>query len=331
MKNLYIITGADGFLGSHIISLLQNKKDTYIRAFVHKYNKSLDNMKCEIYYGDVTKKETLDDIFSNTLGYKVYVIHCAAIIYIKSKYNQNVYNVNVDGTKNVINKCIEVNGKFIYVSSVHAIPPLKNNKEMKEINVFNPKGVKGIYAKTKAIISNYLLDLINKGKIKGCIVMPSGIIGPNDPNMSYMTKLIYNIMNNNMPIIVRGGYNFVDVRDVAQGVINACEMGKNGSVYLLSGINVSIKELYNIISNYSKCKKYKLVLPIWIPKIITPLIEKYYEVKKKTPLFTGYSLYTLKSNSNFNNNLAKNELNFSNRNIKDTIKDIIDWLKDKSI
>ncbi len=59
----------------------------------------MDNLNCKIYYGDITKKESLSSVFENIDGKEVYVIHCAGVVYIKSKYNPIVYDVNVNGTK----------------------------------------------------------------------------------------------------------------------------------------------------------------------------------------------------------------------------------------
>ena len=73
-------------------------------------------------------------------------------------------------------------------------------------------------------------------------------------------------------------------------------------------------------------KRIKLVLPIGLAKLIAPIFEMYYNLKKQTPLFTKYSLYTLSSNSNFSNKKAKKELGFKNRNMKNTIEDTIDWI-----
>ena len=74
-------------------------------------------MNCKIYYGDITKKESLSSVFENIDGKEVYVIHCAGVVYIKSKYNPIVYDVNVNGTKNIVDKVLEIDAKLIYVSS----------------------------------------------------------------------------------------------------------------------------------------------------------------------------------------------------------------------
>ena len=329
MKKVYIITGASGFLGNNIIRRLKQDNDNEIRAFVLNGEsiKSLENLKCKIYYGDVTKKESLSSIFENTYGKQVFVIHCAAIVYIKSKYNTFVYNVNVNGTKNIVDKVLEINAKLIYISSVHAIPEKPKNELITETTNFNPDHVRGLYAKTKAEAAAYVMYAVKNKNLNACIIHPSGIIGPNDFGNSHLTELVKEVSNGKLFACVRGGYNFVDVRDVADGVISACKNGTKGECYILSNKYITIKELTDLICGLQGRKKIKIVLPISFAKIIAPVFEIYYNLKKQTPLFTKYSLYTLSSNSNFSNEKAKKELNFKNRSMKDTIKDTVEWLK----
>ena len=326
MNKIYIITGANGFLGNNIIRKLEQEKNSEIRAFVLKGEsiKSLENLKCKIYYGDVTKKETLASVFENTDGKEVFVIHCAGIVYIKSKYNPLVYNVNVNGTKNIIDKVLNINAKLVYISSVHAIPEC--NGVITETVDFDPNRVEGLYAKTKAEAAKYVMDAVKTKKLNACIIHPSGIIGPNDYGNSHLTELVKEVASGKLFACVKGGYDFVDVRDVADGVINACNKNTKGECYILSNKYITIKELSDIICDCVKRKKINIVLPIWIAKIFASFFEIYYNLKKQTPLFTKYSLYTLSSNANFSNEKAKKELNFKNRDMIDTIKDTIKWI-----
>ena len=328
VKKIYIITGANGFLGNNIIRKLELDVDNEIRAFVLKGDsiKSLENLKCKIYYGDVTIKESLTSIFENTNGKEVFVIHCAAIVYIKSKYNPLVYNVNVNGTKNIVDKVLESKAKLVYISSVHAIPEKPNNGLITEITNFNPDNVHGLYAKTKAEAAKYVIDTIKDKDLDACIIHPSGIIGPNDFGNSHLTQLVKEVMSGKLFACVKGGYDFVDVRDVADSVIYACKNGVKGECYILSNRYITIKELCDLICNQQERKKIKIVLPINLVKLISPLFEIYYNFKKQTPLFTKYSLYTLSSNANFSNKKAKQYLNFKNRKIKETIKDTVEWI-----
>ena len=328
MKKVYIITGANGFLGNNIIRMLEKDADNEIRAFVLKDDsiKSLENLNCKIYYGDITNKESLSSIFENTNGKEVFVIHCAAIVYIKSKYNPLIYNVNVNGTKNIVDKVLELNAKLVYVSSVHAIPEKPNNDLITEVTNFNPDDVYGLYAKTKAEAAKYVMDAIKNKNLNACIIHPSGIIGPNDFGNSHLTQLIKVVSNGKLFACVKGGYDFVDVRDVAKGVTNACKNGIKGECYILSNRYITIKELCDLICDLQKRKRIKIILPISIAKLIAPLFELYYNLKKETPLFTKYSLYTLSSNANFSNKKARQYLDFKNRSIEDTIKDTIEWI-----
>ena len=332
MKKVFIITGANGFLGNNLVRELVKDKNNEVRALVLPDDQihSLDGLNCKIYKGDVTKKDSLNAIFaieeSNT---ELYVIHCAAIVYIKAKYNPKVYEVNVNGTKNIIDQVLKTKAKLVYVSSVHAIPEKPNHAVITETKDFDPKQVVGEYAKTKAVTAKYVLEMVEKKGLNACIVHPSGIIGPNDFGSSHLTQLLIDFANGKLKACVHGGYDFVDVRDVVSGIIQACYKGKKGSCYILSNRYVPVKELLDIVSQVRNIKKVKFVIPMWLAKLTAPLSEKYYTMLKQPPLYTKYSLYTLTSNSNFSNQKAKKELNYKTRDFEKTIKDTVLWLEEQ--
>ena len=315
MKRIFIITGANGFLGNNIVRKLTEDAENEVRALVLPGDalKSLDGLHCRIFHGDVTKKETLTAVFEDTGNAEVYVIHCAAIVYIKTKFIPQVYDVNVNGTKNVIDKVLEKNAKLVYVSSVHAITEKPNGAVMTEITRFEPDKVVGQYAKTKAEIANYILDTVRGRGLRACIVHPSGMIGPYDFGSSHLTQLIIDVAAGKLKAGVNGGYDFVDVRDVADGIISACFNGKDGECYILSNRYVKVR-----------------VLPMWFAKLTAPLSELYYSVQKQPPLYTKYSLYTLGSNANFSNAKARAQLNFKTRKLTETVRDTTVWLDEQN-
>ena len=333
MKNIYIITGANGFLGNNIVRLLEKNNENEIRALVLPNDKidALKGLKCEKFLGDVTKIETLKDIFNIDESVKektnIYVIHCASIVYLDSKYNERVYQVNVEGTKNIIKKTKEINAKLVYVSSVHAIEEKVNNEVMDENASFDPDKIVGLYAKTKAETTRYVFNEVKNNNLNACVVFPSGLLGVNDFTNTNMTVLIKKILNEKVPLLTEGGYDFVDVRDVARGVINACTKGKKGEGYILSGEYVTIKKIADLVCEYGKAKPIKKVISINMVKNIAFLFELYYRLRKTTPLFTRYSLYTLNANSNFTNAKAKKDLDYQTRSIKYTIKDLVNEIK----
>lgn len=330
MKKLYIVTGANGHLGNTIVKRLVEKGEQ-VRCLVLPSDnmKSLQNVNCEIYYGDVTQKSSLDEIFTFAKGTEVNVIHCAAIVSISSKKDKKVKEVNVGGVKNMLDISIERGvSKFVHVSSVHAIPEGEKGSLIKEVSEFSPDNVVGLYAKTKAEATQLVLDAAKSGKLNACVVHPSGIIGPNDYGHGHLTQMIIDYIDGRLTACVKGGYDFVDVRDVAEATINAVEHGRNGECYILSGHYMTVKNLLNELSKITGKRPIRTVLPMWLAKLTAPLSEIYYRLLKQPPLYTKYALFTLEVNSNFTHQKATHELNFNPRPLEETLKDAACWFKE---
>ena len=229
MEKIYLITGAAGHLGTALINEL---KDTpcKIRALCLVGEKHIpQGENVEIYYGDVCDKDTLCDFFGGLEGKRVLVVHCAGIVSISSKFMQKVYDVNVTGTKNIVDTCMDKGvARLVYVSSVHAIPEKRKKEIISEISDFSPDSVKGLYAKTKAEATAYVLDAARRG-LDASVVFPAGIIGPFDYGRSHTNAIISDYVKKRLTAAIRGGYDFVDVRDVAKGIIQCAENGEKGN------------------------------------------------------------------------------------------------------
>ena len=246
MRQLYIITGAKGHLASTIIRYLR-KQDCEIRGLILPSETGEDDEQLTYYKGDVTKPETLDDIFMDIEDREVIVIHTAAIISIGETVTPQLYRVNVEGTRNVIEKCRSYAVKrLVYVSSVHAIPESGQNATISEVESFTREAVTGAYASTKAEASQEVMDAAKNG-LDAVIVHPSGIIGPYDDGSNHIVQMIQMRLSGRLPAGVTGGYDFVDVRDVAKGCLLAAEKGKTGSCYILSNRYFSLRELLECV------------------------------------------------------------------------------------
>lgn len=150
MNELYLVTGAAGHLGRTVVQhLLERGKR--VRILVLPEEQNLPPGVNEVYYGDVRKKESLQPFFQAPQDTELIVIHCAGIVSIATKYVQNVYDVNVIGTKNIVDVSQQSKvKKFVYVSSVHAIPEKEKGETITEVTEFDPDEVVGLYAQTKA-------------------------------------------------------------------------------------------------------------------------------------------------------------------------------------
>ena len=297
-------------MGNNIVRLLQNKNSD-IRCLVRNNTDALKGLRCEIYKGDVRYKETLSELFDVKNYKNVYVIHAASEVYIKRKFSKEVYDTNVNGAKNVIEYSKKINAKLIYVSSVYSILPKENNEIMNEVSEYFPDKVNGLYAKTKATVNNMIL---NDRELNGVIVLPSSLVGPNDYGKNFLNESIKMMVKRRIPVTIKGGYDFVDVRDVSTAIINACKYSKS-KVYILSNKYYSIKDLTNIVYKIKGCKGINL-------EINTSLI-KWFTYIHESDLITKLSLETLNTNSNFSHELASKELDYNPRNIEETITCVI--------
>ncbi|HHV99597.1 MAG TPA: NAD-dependent epimerase/dehydratase family protein [Clostridiaceae bacterium] len=324
----YLVTGATGNLGSSIVrELLSQGKD--VRALVLPWDKGILRIPetVEIFKGDVLRPDDLKAFFKVPEGTEIIVIHCAGIVSTAWNYTKLVYDVNVCGTQNVVNQCIKSQvKKLVYISSVHAIPELPKGQTITEVTEFDPDKIVGFYGKTKAKASQIVMDAVNKHGLNATIVFPSGLCGPFDYAFGYVTQLLIDCATNRLPTGIEGGYDFVDVRDVAAGVVSACSKGARGEGYILGNRYVPVSEILHLVHEQTGARLVRHMFPIWAAYTLVPIFSIYYRAKKRKPLFTRYALYTLRSNSRFSIEKAKKILDYTVRPFKETISDTLKWL-----
>lgn len=328
MKQFYLITGANGHLGGTLVRMLQGT-DCCVRGLVLPGEQVEDTGNITYFFGDVTKPETLEPLFDTPPGAVVIVIHTAGIVDISEKVTPLLYQVNVVGTKNIIAMCQRHGVKrLVHVSSVHAIPEGDKMGVLTEVQRFSPDTVVGGYAKTKAEATQAVLDAATKG-LNAVVVHPSGILGPYDESSNHVVQMVKEYMRGKLPACVRGGYDFVDVRDVAVGCLLAAEHGKAGSCYILSNRHYEIKDILAMVRKTVGGRRLP-VLPLWMAKMAAPLLGWWARLKKQRPLYTRYSLYTLGSNDRFSHDKATAELCYQPRDLLLTVGDTVNWLKEKT-
>lgn len=331
MEELYIVTGAAGFLGSTIVRQLV-EKNKRVRAFVLPNDKSVEYLpsNIEIVKGDLLDIDSLENLFKDSNKYITYVMHIASIVTVDPEYSQLVMDVNVKGTKNIIDMSIKYNIKrLLYCSSTGAIPELKKGK-ISETESFDENKVLGCYSKSKALATKLVLSY--KDLLDVVVVHPSGILGPNDYAKGETTRVLIDIINGKMKAGINGSFNLCDVRDLANGAILALKNGKRGECYILANDMVSFKKFAKMISKEAKNnKKVKLFLPIWLSNLIAKKMEKKAKKNGTKPLMTTFSVYNLARNNDFSSEKAKKELGYETRSYEITIKDEVKWLKERGL
>ena len=326
MYDKYLVTGATGFLGRAVVEALV-RRGTRVHALVLHDDPYINLLPKEVHtvIGDVCAENSLTDFFADADG-RTCVIHCAGIVSVASRPGSKLYQVNVGGTWSVLRQCMERNvGKMVYVSSVHAIPEKPKGCTITEDCEFSPGLVDGDYAKSKATATELVFNAAERG-LNASIVFPSGIIGPGDIQGGSFTSMAKSFLSRKLPFAVCGGYDFVDVRDVAKGILACSENGEPGKGYILSGHYVTIRKMLRLVGKTAKLKYRPICLPLGLAKLAAPYYERRSTKERKPLFFTPYSVAVLASNGQFSHAAASECFAYHPRPVEDTLQDMTAWL-----
>ncbi len=330
MNELFLITGATGFLGSTLAkAALARGKQVVGLKLPQDRSEPIPGVAYQ--EGDVTKPDTLTGFFERANGRQAVLVHCAGLVSIGSDREEQVRQVNVEGTKNIVAMALQHKiGKMVYVSSVHAIREKPDGETITEPVDFSSDGVVGIYGKSKADATAHVLGAAAHG-LNVCTVHPSGMIGPEDHSGGYMTETIRAFWKGAFPVAITGGYDFVDVRDVAEGILSCAEHGQRGESYILSNRYISVQEMFEILSRCKGVPRRYTAVPLGLLKPFASLM-KWVENRLKLPkLITPYSLYTLGSNGHFSHAKADRVLGYQVRPLEQTLADTAAWLRSETV
>ncbi len=319
---MILVTGATGHIGNVLIRKLLKRKEK-VRAMVmpREDRTALKGLDVEIVEADVLDIKSLRQAM---LGIDR-VFHLAGMISILPGQDPLVRMVNLTGTRNVVEVAREMQvSRLIYTSSIHAIKRVEDCM-IDETIPFDPLNTLSSYDSSKAAASLAVLDAVREG-LDAVIVCPTGVIGPHDYLGSEMGHLFQDWMKSRVNFLVKGAYDFVDVRDVADGQILASERGRKGESYILSGQKITLPEILRQIQKALGVTKYGVALPRRLAMFAARLGPLYSRIFGKKLRFTEYSLETVMGNSSISNAKARRELGFNPRPLTQSIRDTVLWL-----
>lgn len=331
-KTIYLVTGAAGFLGSHVCDELLERGE-HVRALALYGDKSVKYIsgEVEIVEGDLCDVDSLEKFFTVSEGEESVVIHCASLVTTNPDFNQKVIDINVGGTRNMIDRCLAHPEcrKMVYVSSTGAIPELPKGTPIRETDRFTPIDEKrqvGCYSHSKAVATQEVLDACRARGLKACVVHPSGILGPKDYAVGETTGTVIKIMNGEMPVGMGGSFNLCDVRDLAHGCVAAADKGRIGECYILGNKEVTLKEVCHMLHDASGCRMPHFYVPIGMAYLLAGQMEKQAQKTGEKPLMTNFAVYNLARNNEFDYSKAERELGYHTRPYEETLRDEARWL-----
>lgn len=326
---MIVVTGATGHIGN-VLTRQLTAQGQAVRALVMPGDdlRSLTGLDVEIVSGDVTDLASLESAFT---GADI-VFHLAGIVTIMPGMAKALERVNVGGVRNVAAACRAISvHRLVYTSSVHTIAEPPQGTVIDESQPFDPDRVLGDYARSKARATLLLLDEVAKGGLDAVICCPTGVIGPWDYGISNVGQLILDFASGQLKSYVSGAYDFVDVRDVARGLILAADKGQRGRHYIFSGAQVQVLGLMKELEKDIGYPAPTFRIPPAIARAAGVLASAYYRLLRRRPVFTAYSIDVLRSNSQVSSARAREELGFNSRPWQESIRDQVEWFRAEGI
>ena len=322
---MILVTGGAGHLGNVLVrSLLEKGEKVRVLVLPGEDVSSLEGLDCERVEGNVLDPEKLRLAMQGV----DLVYHMAALVAITSDKYELMYKVNVEGTRNVIEACREMGvRRLVYTSSIHALGRPEEGTTVDETVEFDLTNPSGAYDRTKAIASTLVQEAAKNG-LDAVIVLPTGVIGPSDFRRSEMGEMLLAWMKEKPSISTDGAYDFVDVRDVAEGHILAAASGRSGEAYLLSGTQVTVSNYRRLVQDAAGIRSHEIKIPGWFVKFIAPMAEFFYKITRTRPRITKYAIETLQSNSRITCLKAETELGYRRRPLRETVSDTVLWWRE---
>lgn len=257
-----LVTGGTGFIGSHLVERLV-KEGHEITVLVKKQSENskreeclniLEKLKVKICYGDILNKESIIDAVQDIDA----VFHLAAIARPMAIPREMYFDVNVTGTKNLLEACKNIGlKKIIYMSSISVVGPTRDGNP---VNEQNPRLPVDVYGESKLAAEEIVFEYINVHEMPIIILRPSMVYGPRDFELLKLFKMVNTGL---FPIKGSNGYmEFLYVENLVDACILALMKGRVGEIYHIND-GVSYR-MHEVISSIAKAEKVKL-LPVKLP------------------------------------------------------------------
>lgn len=315
------VTGASGHIGNVVCRKLL-EKGYRVRALYHSDSHSLAGLAVERVQGSVLVPADLLRLMEDCR----FVIHCAARISIDGDKNGIVFKTNTEGPKNVLEAARQSGVKrIIHLSSVHAVCDLPHETPYNELRPYkNQRDF--VYDYSKAVGEQTMLAGAQNGGMEVIALRPSCVVGPYDFKPSKMGRALKQFFQQKILFVPPGGYDIVDVRDVAEAAITALTHGQNGSVYLISGKYARFSTVVAEIQRIRAQKKPVIALPYWLLRAAVPC-ARLAEMFTGTPAsITRESIAAIREgHPEMDHSKAKTALNHHPRPLTETLTDFFNW------
>ncbi len=317
-----LVTGASGFVGYWVAKKLQETGHS-VKVLVRQLPSHLKDMPVDVVYGDIRDKESLKQALQGCN----HLYHVAAHYRLWEKDPKIFYDINVEGTRNLMEIAAQMNlEKIVYTSSVAAIKIVPGKVPSTEENEAGIEDMIGDYKKSKYLAEMVVREMAQDG-LPVVIVNPSAPVGAYDVKPTPTGKIILDFLQGKMPAYLETGLNLVDVEDVAIGHILAAQKGQIGKRYILGNQNLRLIEILEILAKISGKKAPKIRMPYWIAYSAGKVSELLARCTGKEPAIPLDGVRMAKKFMFFDSSLAKQELGYNPGSVENALEKAVTWFQ----
>lgn len=326
-QNLALVSGANGHLGNNLVRLLISK-GIPVRATVRniKHKIPFTGLDCEVMEADITDKASFVKALQGVETF--YAVGAAFKLWAKDPQKE-IYEVNINGTRNIIEAAAEAGVKrIVYVSSIAALDYSK--LPAREDYGYNPDR-RDMYYNSKNDGEKLAFELAKKHNIELVAVLPAAMIGSEAfAPLSVSYGILKLILNKEIPVDTNITLNWIDVKDVAEGCYLAAVKGRNGERYILANEQcVSITETTKIAQKMYPERGIEIpkAVPEFMLLVLAGIMELRSKLSGKAPLLTRKDIAMFSGlQQNFDISKARNELGFNPKKPEQAVKEALEYL-----
>lgn len=315
-----LVTGATGFIGSHVVRALLERGDD-VRAAVRATSKldTLDGLEVEPVVAEMTDRRALRRALRDVER----VFHVAGSTNLRMAADE-LFRVNVQGTRTLLEECVRAEvGRVVYTSSVAAVGPATPGGAADERLVWRAGGLGIPYVDSKHEAEVEALRIGAQG-LPVVVVCPAHVLGSGDPHRS-STDIVRRFMLRRIPAYVDGAINVVDVKDVAAGHLLADEHGVPGERYILGNRNYTWDRLFADLARLSGIEGPAVKLPVSAALVLAEVAARMPGRPPVTPMEirSAAHWWTYRSTK------ARRQLGFTTRPHEETVEATVSWYRER--
>ncbi|HTE55332.1 MAG TPA: hopanoid-associated sugar epimerase [Kofleriaceae bacterium] len=320
-----LVTGATGFIGSAVVRRLLGRGRA-VRCYVEPgaSRQNLAGLDVEIIEADINDRQAIGRALEGAEA----LYHLAAIYKLWLPDNALMYEVNVEGTKTVLFAALRAGvGKVVYTSSIAAVGRPEQGELADETTPFNLWDESNHYVRSKWLSERDALRFAREG-LPLVVVNPAFPFGARDIAPTPTGRFVVDALAGRVPGYTDGGFNAVNVEDVAEAHILAEERGRVGERYILGDHNVSYKQFFDAVAEVAGLKPITRKLPTSVFLGVAWMMEKAAEVRGKAPMLTYKSARYASRNLWFDTRKAHEELGMPTTPLAESIEQSVRWFRD---